>query len=118
MEKLLVLGFFCLTLGGCGQTVEEKTESMVEAKPTEEAVVKYGMGEVEKHNMKGDCWMVVEGKIYDISIHPEHPGGNVIFEGCGKDASELFKTKAGKGKEHSGDAQQQLVEFYIGDLNG
>lgn len=30
--------------------------------------------DVQKHNKEGDCWIVVHGKVYDVSTF-EHPGG-------------------------------------------
>jgi L-lactate dehydrogenase (cytochrome) len=32
--------------------------------------------EISKHNTPGDCWIVVNGKVWDITeFAPEHPGG-------------------------------------------
>jgi L-lactate dehydrogenase (cytochrome) len=32
--------------------------------------------EISKHNTPEDCWIVVEGKVWDITeFAPEHPGG-------------------------------------------
>jgi len=32
--------------------------------------------EIVKHNTPGDCWIVVDGKVWDITdFAPEHPGG-------------------------------------------
>lgn len=32
--------------------------------------------EISKHNTKEDCWIVVDGKVWDITdFAPEHPGG-------------------------------------------
>lgn len=30
--------------------------------------------EVKKHGNAGDCWVIVDGKVYDLS-QVEHPGG-------------------------------------------
>lgn len=32
--------------------------------------------EISKHNTPDDCWIVVDGKVWDITeFAPEHPGG-------------------------------------------
>ena len=36
--------------------------------------------EVETHNKKDDCWMVIHGKVYDVTkFLPEHPGGEEVM---------------------------------------
>lgn len=27
----------------------------------------YSLAEVEKHNVEGDLWMIIHGKVYDVS---------------------------------------------------
>lgn len=48
--------------------------------------------EVQKHTAEDDCWLVVEGKVYDLTeFLPDHPGGKkapLIY--AGKDATEEF----------------------------
>ena len=53
---------------------------------------KITMQEVERHNTPEDCWVVINGKVYDLSFfHKEHPGGSkVITNNAGKDVSNLF----------------------------
>lgn len=53
---------------------------------------KITMQEVERHNTPDDCWVVINGKVYDLStFHQEHRGGSrVITENAGKDVSNLF----------------------------
>ena len=32
--------------------------------------------EISKHNTQDDCWVVVDGKVWDVTdFAPEHPGG-------------------------------------------
>ena len=32
--------------------------------------------EIKRHNSPDDCWIVVDGKVWDITdFAPEHPGG-------------------------------------------
>merc|ERR1719469_1095701 len=50
------------------------------------------LAEVAKHNTKGDCWVVVNGEVLDVtSFLSEHPGGELaILTFAGKDATEEF----------------------------
>jgi len=53
---------------------------------------KITMQEVEHHNTPDNCWVVLNGKVYDLStFHKNHPGGSeIITEHAGKDLSNLF----------------------------
>lgn len=48
--------------------------------------------EVAKHITREDCWVIVNGKVLDVSeFLPDHPGGaQAILVFAGKDASEEF----------------------------
>lgn len=48
--------------------------------------------EVSRHNKQEDCWIVVEGQIYDLtSFAPEHPGGpGIIYKYAGRDATKVY----------------------------
>ncbi|KAI1331614.1 glycolate oxidase [Xylariaceae sp. FL0255] len=49
--------------------------------------------EVAKHNQKQDCWIVLHGKVWDVSEFLDgHPGGAaVIFKYAGGDATEAYE---------------------------
>ena len=41
--------------------------------------VVYQMSDVRKHDTEDDCWLVIEGVVYDVTdFLPEHPGGGDI----------------------------------------
>jgi L-lactate dehydrogenase (cytochrome) len=47
--------------------------------------------EVQSHAKREDCWLVVQGKVYDLTRYaPDHPGGNIIYAYAGKDATEAY----------------------------
>ncbi|CAR26605.1 ZYRO0B13728p [Zygosaccharomyces rouxii] len=48
--------------------------------------------EVAKHNSPDDCWVVIDGYVYDLTeFAPVHPGGpTVIKSNAGKDVSAIF----------------------------
>merc|ERR1719453_2183767 len=52
----------------------------------------YTMGEVAKHNSKASCWVVLDGKVLDVTnFLADHPGGELaILTFAGKDATEEF----------------------------
>ncbi|XP_053555455.1 uncharacterized protein LOC128646058 isoform X1 [Bombina bombina] len=74
----------------------------------------YTLEEVKKHNASKDIWLVIHGRVYDItSFVEEHPGGEeVLFEQAGYDATESFEDVG-----HSIDAREMLKQYYIGDLH-
>ncbi len=76
--------------------------------------------ETAKHNNQTDCWIIVNGKVYDVTgFLGQHPGGTgTILPYCGAaDATAAFATKGGTGN-HSSYADQLLSAYYIGNLNG
>ena len=48
--------------------------------------------EVKKHNTPTDCWMIICGKVYDLSTFAaDHPGGpGVVHEQAGLNATKAF----------------------------
>lgn len=55
--------------------------------------VKLQGSEVAKHNNEESCWVIVNGRAYDVTeFMPEHPGGmKIILKYAGKDASEAYE---------------------------
>ncbi|OTA85294.1 hypothetical protein M434DRAFT_377173 [Hypoxylon sp. CO27-5] len=50
------------------------------------------LAEVSKHKSQDSCWMVLHGKVYDITTFaPKHPGGrSILLKNAGRDASGAF----------------------------
>jgi cytochrome b involved in lipid metabolism len=74
--------------------------------------------EVKKHTTSSDCWMIINGNVYDVSNYDvNHPGGSYRIDSfCGKDATQAFDTLDGKGS-HSSFANQLLNGMFLGKLN-
>lgn len=73
----------------------------------------YGKDEVAKHNFEGNMWIVIGGKVYDVSCFFSHPGGwDLIVENCGCDATRRFEMVG-----HSNEARNILNKFYIGEFD-
>ena len=68
--------------------------------------------EVARHNTPDDCWIIISGKVYDITDWaPHHPGGAGIARMyAGKDGTAEF------GDYHSVKAVEHMVHFCIGEL--
>jgi len=73
---------------------------------------------VAQHNTADDCWLIIDRKVYDVTnFIGQHPGGNVILDACGTDATELFETRPmGSGTPHSEYARDLLNDYFVGDL--
>ncbi|MFZ6015622.1 MAG: cytochrome b5 domain-containing protein [Patescibacteria group bacterium] len=76
----------------------------------------YTLDEVAEHNVKEDCWLVIEGLVYDVTNYTMHPGGDILYEECGKDATESFNAKPGSGAPHSAKARSYMANYEIGKL--
>ncbi|KAK7292956.1 hypothetical protein RJT34_15814 [Clitoria ternatea] len=74
----------------------------------------YTFAEVSEHNNSKDCWLIIDGKIYDVTKFLEdHPGGDdVLLTATGKDATDDFEDVG-----HSQSARDMLKDFYVGDID-
>ena len=73
------------------------------------------LAEVATHNTVNDCWVAVDGKVYDLTeFASQHPGGQgKIAEICGTDGTSAFKG------EHGGESTpiNTLSNYEIGLLS-
>ncbi len=69
--------------------------------------------QVARHVTRHDCWMVIEGKVYDVTkFLDEHPGGeDILIDSAGRDSTREFEDVG-----HSNEARSQLEELYVGEL--
>ncbi|XP_043706112.1 cytochrome b5 [Telopea speciosissima] len=74
----------------------------------------YSMQEAAQHNTREDCWVVVDGKVYNVTSYlDEHPGGDdVLLAATGKDATDEFEDAG-----HSKTARELMQEYCIGELD-
>ncbi len=75
----------------------------------------FSISEVNNHNSKYDCWMAIDGKVYDVTSYiasGEHKRG--IANGCcGIDATVMFQME----KKHSSPKALKLLDqLFIGEL--
>jgi hypothetical protein len=77
----------------------------------------YSLTEVAEHDTLEDCWMVIEGVVYDISDYvPRHPAPpRVLAPWCGREATEGMRTK-GDSSDHSARAWRMLERYRLGRL--
>eukprot|EP00959_Pyramimonas_sp_CCMP1952_P090083 1885972-Pyramimonas_sp.AAC.2 len=56
------------------------------------AMTSYSRDEVAQHNKDGDCWIIIDNRVFDVTKFARfHPGGKwVLFTVAGKDATEEF----------------------------
>lgn len=99
---------------------QEQFQSMVEESKTiswglrEDQLPEMSAEEMQTTCGKGRFLICIDGIIYDIStFKDEHPGGNVILQGVGKDASALFQ---GETHSHTNAARNLLSRFRAGRL--
>ncbi|VVA28630.1 PREDICTED: cytochrome [Prunus dulcis] len=74
----------------------------------------FTLAQVSEHNTPKDCWLIINGKVYDVTKFLEdHPGGDdVLLSATGKDATDDFEDVG-----HSDNARDMLKDMYIGDID-
>ncbi|KAG6480565.1 hypothetical protein ZIOFF_057149 [Zingiber officinale] len=74
----------------------------------------YSMREAAEHNTREDCWVVIDGKVYDVTSYlDEHPGGDdVLLSAAGRDSTEDFEEVG-----HSNDARELMKAYCVGELD-
>mmetsp|Transcript_14188 Transcript_14188/g.40212 ORF Transcript_14188/g.40212 Transcript_14188/m.40212 type:complete len:145 (-) Transcript_14188:160-594(-) len=88
-------------------------ETKANALPSDKKV--YSLADCEKHTAEEDCWLVIHGKVYNVTeMLDEHPGGgDILVSASGRDATDDFEDVG-----HSGSAREWLEKYYIGEFEG
>lgn len=68
---------------------------------------------VAAHHTPGDCWVIMEGNVYDVTTYlSSHPGGAAaIINYCGADLTTAFNQQG-----HSASARALFGQFFVGQL--
>nr|P49097.1 RecName: Full=Cytochrome b5 [Cuscuta reflexa]AAA62621.1 cytochrome b5 [Cuscuta reflexa] len=74
----------------------------------------YSLAEVSEHSQPNDCWLVIGGKVYDVTkFLDDHPGGaDVLLSSTAKDATDDFEDIG-----HSSSARAMMDEMCVGDID-
>ncbi|XP_074588451.1 uncharacterized protein LOC141844312 [Curcuma longa] len=75
----------------------------------------FQLSQVAPHNTKRDAWLVINGRVLDVTMFLEdHPGGSeVLIEAAGKDATAGFDAVG-----HSKQAAELMAKYQVGVLQG
>ncbi|KAI3783852.1 hypothetical protein L1987_42940 [Smallanthus sonchifolius] len=70
--------------------------------------------DVAKHNKIDDCWIIISGKVYDVTpFMDDHPGGGeVMRKATGKDATVDYGDVG-----HSTAANEMMQKYYVGEFD-
>uniref|UniRef100_A0A2P2JXS8 Cytochrome b5 heme-binding domain-containing protein n=1 Tax=Rhizophora mucronata TaxID=61149 RepID=A0A2P2JXS8_RHIMU len=74
----------------------------------------FNFEEVATHNIIKDCWVIISGKVYDVTpFMDDHPGGDeVLLSATGKDATNDFEDVG-----HSDSARDMMAKYLIGEID-
>lgn len=132
VQKIALVAVAGILLSGCSlldtkQAEVESGESMDVQVPQEESMeVKetmmqedmpvYTLAEVAEHATKTDCWVIVEGGVYNVTdfvMAGKHPGGDISSQ-CGTDITEMFFERPNDKGPHPENAQGFLQTMKVG----
>ncbi len=101
MRKLALLSLSIFVFVGC--TTTQPTEDNQDSGITS--------AEIENHNSETDCWIAINGSVYDATSYiSEHPAGSEsIIRGCGSIYSEEEFNEITPHK-NAGDLLQPMLE--------
>ncbi|CAN8247718.1 unnamed protein product [Cochlearia groenlandica] len=74
----------------------------------------FTLSQVSEHNQAHDCWIIINGKVYNVTKFLEdHPGGDeVLLSSTGNDATDDFEDVG-----HSESAREMMDQYYVGAID-
>jgi hypothetical protein len=68
--------------------------------------------EIVEHDRRSDCWVVVHGKVYDLTNFVDiHPGGEIIYDGAGGDCTPMWESYHPLATVKSGPPEKYCVGY-------
>lgn len=80
---------------------------------------KISLQELAKHSTANDCWIEINGKIYDVTEYlGKHKSAHDYdyTKWCGKGASKAWADKDGQSRGHNRKAHLILKRYLIGEI--
>jgi cytochrome b involved in lipid metabolism len=116
----ILLAVLFAVLRSSRRQIESNTEEYGKLNELRENKRVYSEGEVAQHCREDDVWIIVEHRssgerrVYDITTYADqHPGGDVIYDSAGKDATVKFH-----GPQHPPTVADLIEDYWIGWVKG
>lgn len=94
-------------------TTSKATSTSTATSKTTTAASTISLSEVQKHNSSGDCYVVISGKVYDLSTF-QHPSRDDFTVLCGMDITNSQHPRASAFT--SSKVLSYISRYYIGIL--
>ena len=96
------------TWGSVAESAEPTESPSASPTATDDGIT---MADVRTHNSAGDCWIVVENAVVDLtSFISRHPGGaSALTALCGTDATSAFQSQHGSSRMPANELQRLTI---------
>mmetsp|Transcript_30166 Transcript_30166/g.58944 ORF Transcript_30166/g.58944 Transcript_30166/m.58944 type:complete len:371 (+) Transcript_30166:229-1341(+) len=80
--------------------------------------MEFSWNEIKKHDKEGDAWVVMDGKVFNVSkFLKDHPGGaSIVLGHLGQDIGDVWNDE--DYHSHSESARKILQEYHMGFVEG